>query len=136
MLVETHLQGTKLATAAQELSRSRWQLESLPAYETGRGGTTGGQFFCSCEGQSTYRLHQYDLDGNGFLANVLQRQPWEIVLVSIYLVKCGEDLNSKANSTIRGALAAGASGCLGCHWRFSGTTRAVGRPSTFKCVES
>lgn len=36
---------------------------------------------------------------------MLQRQNWEVVLISIYL-KCGEDLNSNANATVLGALAA------------------------------
>ena len=57
------------------------------------------------EGQAGYRLHSYDLEGNGFLANVLQRQHFELVLVTLYL-KCGDDLNSHANSTILGELAA------------------------------
>ena len=82
MLVETHLHGHKLE-----------QVTALPAWETGRGGNSGGHLFSCREGQSSYRLHHYDLNGNGFLANVLQRQHWELVLVSIYL-KCGEDLNS------------------------------------------
>lgn len=105
MLVETHLQGNKMEQTQAALCRSRWQSEFLEAYETGRGGTSGGHLFSCREGQSAYRLHQFDHEGNGFLANVLQRQHWELVLVSIYL-KCGEDLTSRANSTILGALAA------------------------------
>ena len=105
VMVETHLHGLKLEQAKAALCRSRWQAEFLQAYETGRGGNSGGQLFCCREGQSAYQLHQFDLEGNGFLANVLQRQKWEIVLVSIYL-KCGEDLNSQANATILGELAA------------------------------
>lgn len=105
MLAETHLRGLKMEGVMTELSRSRWQPVFLPAFETGRGGTSGGQLFCCREGQSAYRIHQFDLDGNGFLAKVLQRQQWEIVLVSLYL-KCREDLNSHANATILGALAA------------------------------
>lgn len=87
MLVETHVHGKKLEVAAHELARSRWRLDALEAYETGRGGTS------------------FDHAGNGFLANVLQRQNWEVVLISIYL-KCGEDLNSTANAIVLGALAA------------------------------
>lgn len=105
MMVETHVTGKKLEVAAQELARSRWRLDVLEAYETGRGGTSGGHLFCAREGQATYRLHHFDHEGNGFLANVLQRQNWEVVLVSIYL-KCGEDINSKANAIVLGALAA------------------------------
>ena len=105
MLVETHVTGHKAALAAQQLARSRWQLEKVDAFETGRGGTSGGQFFCSREGQSTYRIHHYDKEGNGFLANVLQRQKWEVVLVSVYL-RTGEDLNSVTNAIILGELAA------------------------------
>ena len=44
MLVETHVTGKMLEVAAQERARSRWRLEKLDAYETGRGGTSGGQF--------------------------------------------------------------------------------------------
>ena len=105
MLVETHLQGPKLELAEAALCRSRWQPASLPAWETGRGGNSGGQIFCCKEGHSSYRLHHYDHEGNGFLANVLQRQQWELVLVSLYL-KCGEDLNSHANAQVLGQLAA------------------------------
>ena len=105
MLVETHVVGKKLEAAASEMARSRWRMEQLDAHETGRGGTSGGQFFCAREGQATYRIDQFDQDGNGFLANVLQRQKWEVVLVSIYL-KCGEDLNSATNAKILGELAA------------------------------
>ena len=105
MLVETHVTGKKLAMAAHELARARWQVTTLEAYETGRGGTSGGQFFCSREGQAAYKIHQWDQAGNGFQANVLQRQNWEVVLVSIYL-KCGEDLNSTANAAVMGELAA------------------------------
>ena len=47
-------------------------MAGVSVHETGRGGTSGGQIFCCREGQAAYRLHQYDLDGNGFLANVLQ----------------------------------------------------------------
>lgn len=104
-MVETHLQGGKLDQVKAALCRSRWQAEFLPAHETGRGGTSGGHLFCCREGQSAYRLHHFDKDGNGFLANVLQRQRWEIVLISICL-KCGEDLTSMANSIILGELAA------------------------------
>ena len=105
MLVETHLHGHKLEQVTAAMCRSRWQTEALPAWETGRGGNSGGHLFSCREGQSSYRIHPYDLNGNGFLANVLQRQRWELVLVSIYL-KCGEDLNSYANSTVLGQLAA------------------------------
>ena len=71
MLVETHVVGKKLEAAASEMARSRWRMEMLDAHETGRGGTSGGQFFCGREGQATYRIHQFDKEGNGFLANVL-----------------------------------------------------------------
>ena len=91
--------------AHNELCRHRWQPTFLEAHETGRGGNSGGHLFCMREGRAGYRLHTYDLEGNGFLANVLQRQQWELVLVALYL-KCGEDLNSRANSTILGELAA------------------------------
>ena len=104
-MVETHLQGSKMDQVKAALCRTRWQAEFLPAHETGRGGNSGGRLFCCREGQSAYRLHHFDKDGNGFLANVLQRQKREIVLVSLYL-KCGEDLNSLANSTVLGELAA------------------------------
>ena len=105
MMVETHLTGVKLEAAHNDLCRQRWQPTLLEAYETGRGGNSGGQLFTVREGQSAYKLHSYDLQGNGFLANVLQRQHLELVLVTLYL-KCGEDLNSHANSTILGQLAA------------------------------
>ena len=101
MMVETHLHGTKLEAAHNDLSRHRWQPTLLDAYETGRGGNSGGHLFTVREGQSAYKR----LEGTGFLANVLQRQQMELVLVSLYL-KCGEDLNSQANSTILGQLAA------------------------------
>ena len=105
MMVETHLNHQKMDGAHNELRRHRWQPCFLEAHDTGRGGNSGGQLFCMREGQSGYRLHSFNLDGNGFLANVLQRQRWELVLISVYL-KCGEDLNSSANSTILGELAA------------------------------
>lgn len=105
LMVETHLHGTKLDGAHNDLCRHRWQPTLMEAYETGRGGNSGGHLFCAREGQSAYKLHSYDLEGNGFMANVLQRQQLELVIVSLYL-KCGEDLNSKANSTILGQLAA------------------------------
>ena len=105
MLVETHVAGKQLATVSQALARSRWQLATLEAYETGRGGTSGGHFFCSREGQAAYKIHQCDKAGNGYLANVLQRHNWEVVLVSLYL-KCGEDLNSPTNAAVLGDLAA------------------------------
>ena len=105
MLVETHVAGPKLLTAAHEMARSRWQVTAMEAYETGRDGTSGGQFFCCREGQSSYKIHHFDKAGNGFLANVVQRQNWEVVLVSIYL-KCGEDLNSTTNAAVLGELAA------------------------------
>lgn len=105
MMVETHLNNKKMDGAHNELCRHRWQPMFLEAHETGRGGNSGGHLFCVREGQSGYRLHAFDLEGNGFLANVLQRQHWGVVLVSLYL-KCGEDLNSRANSTILGELAA------------------------------
>ena len=101
---ESHLHGIKQDQVKNVLARSRGQAEFLSAEETDRGGASGGQMFCWRDGQSAYRLHHFDVEGNGFLANVLQRQHWEIVLVSIYL-KCGEDLNSRANSTVLGALA-------------------------------
>ena len=104
-LVETHVVGKQLELAANELARSRWRMEKLDAHETGSGGTSGGHFLCAREGQATYKIHQFDKDGNGFLANVLQRQNWEVILVSIYL-KRGEDLISAANATVLGALAA------------------------------
>lgn len=105
MMVETHLNHGKLEGVQNELCRHRWQPTFLEACDTGRGGNSGGHLFGLREGQSGYQLHKFDLQGNGFLANFLQRQHWEIALVSVYL-KCGEDLNSKANSTILGELAA------------------------------
>ena len=41
VLVETHLQRLKMEQAKAALCRSRWQPELMPAYETGRGGTSG-----------------------------------------------------------------------------------------------
>ena len=105
MMVETHLNHSKMDGAHNELCRHRWQPTFLAAHDTGRGGNSGGQLFGLREGQSGYLLHSYDLDGNGFLANALQRQQWELALISVYL-KTGEDLNSKANSTVLGELAA------------------------------
>lgn len=105
MMVETHLQGQKMDGVQNDLCRHRWHPTFLAAHETGRGGNSGGHLFCTREGQSAYRIHSYDLDGNGLPANVLQRQQWEMVIVTLYL-KCGEDLNSRANSTILGELAA------------------------------
>ena len=105
MMVETHVHATKLEAAHNDLCRHRWQPTFMAAYETGRGGNSGGHLFCMREGQAGYRLHSFDHEGNGFLANVLQRQQWELVLISVYL-KCGEDLNSRANSVILGELAA------------------------------
>ena len=101
MMVETHLNHSKMDGAHNELCRHRWQPTFLAAHDTGRGGNSGGQLFGLREGQSGYLLHSYDLDGNGFLANVLERQQWELALISVYL-KTGEDLNSKANSTVLG----------------------------------
>ena len=88
-----------------DLCRARWHPEFQPAFETGRGGTSGGHAFCCREGQTCYKLHQYDHEGNGFLANVVQRQKWELCVISLYL-KCGEDLNSHANATVLGQVAA------------------------------
>ena len=105
MMVETHLNGVKLEAAHNDLCRHRWQPTLLEASDTGRGGNSGGHLFTVREGQSAYKLHSFDLQGNGFLANVLQRQQMELVLVTLYL-KCGEDLNSQANATVLGQLAA------------------------------
>ena len=105
MMVETHLAGTKLEGVMSDLCRARWHPAFLPAFETGRGGASGGQAFCCREGQAAYKLHQYEHEGNGFMANVVQRQKWELCVISVYL-KRGEDLNSTANAKVLGQMAA------------------------------
>lgn len=39
------------------------------AYETGKGGMSGGHAFCMREGQAAYKIHQIDFEGSGFLAS-------------------------------------------------------------------
>lgn len=121
MMVETHLAGNKMEGVMSELCRSRWFPTFLEAHETGRGGTSGGQAFCCREGQTAYKLHQYGHEGNGFLANVVQRQKWELCVISVYLkVWGGSELSGQCQGV-------GAGGCPGsraghpvdAHWGFS-----------------
>ena len=134
MMVETHLAGPKMEAAMSDLCRSRWMPTFLTAHETGRGGTSGGHAFCCREGQSAYKLHHYDHEGNGFLANVIQRQNWELCVISVYL-KCGKDLNSVSNARVLGQVAALLQE-LAISWLLIGPACTVGKPQSAECSES
>ena len=100
MLVEAHLRGIKQEQAKNALSRSRWQ--GSQCMRPDEGAPVEARFSAVEKGK------RHIVSTNMTLMVMVSWQmscSWEIVLVSIYL-KCGEDLNSPANSTVLGALAA------------------------------
>ena len=104
---ETHQGETANTKTRRLLQACGLEGNFLPAADTGRGGTTGGQFVAAARALGVHTLAAYNQNGNGWCGILLEQAGSKLALFSIYL-KTGESVLGPTNCHILGALR----GCL------------------------
>ena len=105
MLQETHLSPDKPDLIEAQLGFYGYNVFSIPAHPTGKGGTSGGLAICFRKHLNLRRVHHYVRDGAGFQVAALRLKDVDCYLVNVYL-KSGEGFQGSHNAPILATLIA------------------------------
>ncbi|OLQ00851.1 hypothetical protein AK812_SmicGene16464 [Symbiodinium microadriaticum] len=99
MLQETHLSPERPDLIEAQLGFHGYNVFSIPAQPTGKGGTSGGLAICFRKHLNLRRVHQFVRDGAGFQVAALRLKDVDCYLVNVYL-KSGEGFQGSHNAPI------------------------------------
>ena len=99
MLQETHLSPERPDLMEAQLGVHGYNVFSIPAQPTGKGGTSGGLAVCFRKHLNLRRVHHFVRDGAGFQVAALRLKDVDCYLVNVYL-KAGEGFQGSHNAHI------------------------------------
>ena len=99
LVQETHLAASRVNTLAQHVGIWGYKALVTPACATGNGGTSGGLAILHRSHLDVRHVHQFVVEGAGFLAAALRVKGCDVFVVTVYL-KYGEGFQSRVNATV------------------------------------
>ena len=99
MLQETHLSPERPDLIEAQLGFHGYNVLSIPAHPTGKGGTSGGLAICFRKHLNLRRVHHFVRAGAGFQVAALRLKDVDCYLVNVYL-KAGEGFQGSHNALI------------------------------------
>ena len=99
MFQETHLSPERPDLIEAQLGFHGYNVLSIPAHPTGKGGTSGGLAICYRKHLNLRRVHHFVRAGAGFQVAALRLKDVDCYLVNVYL-KAGEGFQGSHNAPI------------------------------------